>query len=71
MEALKDLWERCGKARRDLVTKCFKGGDGNHQYQIAIADYHVSYAWYLMRKWGCPGTEDPFDGFRERLGPWA
>jgi len=57
MEDLKDKWQECAEARREREYTCFRGGDRGHQVQLAQAQYHVQYAYYLLRLWGCPGYE--------------
>jgi RHS repeat-associated protein len=59
MEKLKDKWKACANARRERENKCFRGGDRTHQEAIANADYQVSYCYYLLRYWECPGYYFP------------
>jgi Novel toxin 16 len=57
MEALKDKWEACTKARRERDYRCFRGGDRDHQIARATAELQVSFGYYYLRKWGCEGYE--------------
>lgn len=61
-DAIEDLthkWERCAEARRNRENRCFRGGDKGHRLQIAQAEYQVSYGYYLLRYWNCPGYGAP------------
>lgn len=64
-DAIKDLmnkWEACCNARRKRETLCFRGGNRGHRIQLANCDYQVSYCYYLLRYWECPGFgPNPWD----------
>jgi hypothetical protein len=55
IENLKKKWERCANTKRARENLCFRGGDPGHQLFVAQADYQVSYCYYLLRYWECPG----------------
>ncbi len=52
---LKRKWERCANTRRAREQLCFRGGDATHAHEVALADYQVSYCYFLQRYWECPG----------------
>ena len=67
MEKLKDRWDECAKARRVREHKCFRGGNKGHQLALANAEFQVSYAYYLLRSWPCPGYGPPADALGRPL----
>ncbi|MBN1910021.1 MAG: hypothetical protein JW818_09800 [Pirellulales bacterium] len=49
------LHEGCAKARKDLDTKCFRGGNAGHRHQRAMEWYHAETCWYKYDWWNCGG----------------
>ena len=57
-DEIKDLlskWRKCCDARRDMMIKCFRGGDRDHKIQLALCEHQTAYCVYLLRYWECPG----------------
>ncbi len=53
-------WDECYKARKELMDRCYKGGDKGHIDRANWAKYHRDTCWYKYHYWGCGCKKQPY-----------